>query len=301
LYSAIGYDDSSKVITTVYPKEYIKTVVQFHMKRAAFEIRETPAENSIVALASFSDLNVKLGLREGDSMTLNTRLKTFQVTDHFTLRPGSRRVGDGDGTIVPVVFPDPDRVTKNDDLLFVDVEVAPPVAESVDLKLSAKVLPLCVLFSRPLMDRLVYLFTPNAEAVNSLHEVVTEVANDTMEKVIDRAQKSIKYALERRRVIQIDVDVMAPRVSMPENLANEESSAVMLDLGHFTLATDSSGILKSTQTSIDEGYFYDTFRMDLKGITALLIKDRSKSVNWVCLTHHFFLVKNSLFRNDIYL
>jgi len=92
------------------------------------------------------------------------------------------------------------------------------------------------------------------------------------------------------------MDFQAPRIIVPENCADPKCAAMIVDLGHFTLHTDTADstdtkcvprslpnglshynntIFVTRSNEIDEQYFYDKFHLNLNGFTALVLPDRS--------------------------
>jgi hypothetical protein len=214
LYSAIGFDDVKK--KQQYPPAYIHTKVGFSMTSATIELRESINENSLLAAVVLDGAKVSLGLREEESLSLSATLHSVKVEDFFTMRSTVMKLNGGKldpaASRLEIVRPDASRITDlaTASLVSVNIDVNPPLAAGADkasnpdIKIAATVLPLAVTFSRPLIDRISYLFAPskkNGEAAQSVTSVVTMVASDTIDTVKRRAENSIKYALVKRQII----------------------------------------------------------------------------------------------------
>lgn len=198
-----------------YPSQYVHTKISFNMGSAMVELRESIKEDSQVAAVVFEGVQVSLGLRGEDSIAVSAALRSVLVEDYFTMRSTVMKSNGGkidpQASKLQIVHPDLARITdKKAPLVTVNIDVKPPVApgdaktSSPDVKVSAKVLPLAATFSRPLIDRISFLFSPpkrSGEAAQSVSSVVSMVASDTIETVKRRAENSVKYALLKRQII----------------------------------------------------------------------------------------------------
>jgi hypothetical protein len=77
------------------------------------------------------------------------------------------------------------------------------------------------------------------------------------------------------------VDVTAPRIVVSADASIATSAAIVVDLGQLKMKSDASAIIASaTKGAIQDGYFYDTFKMNVYGLTAIMVPDRSKPIDW---------------------
>jgi len=69
---------------------------------------------------------------------------------------------------------------------------------------------------------------------------VKQITYEQLDALIEKAQQSLKYALNQRKLVILDVDCTLPRLTIPENFTDPKCPAVVLDLGHFTLQSDTT-------------------------------------------------------------
>eukprot|EP01122_Echinamoeba_exundans_P011264 TRINITY_DN4424_c0_g1_i1.p1 TRINITY_DN4424_c0_g1~~TRINITY_DN4424_c0_g1_i1.p1 ORF type:complete len:3569 (-),score=802.37 TRINITY_DN4424_c0_g1_i1:9-9890(-) len=268
LYQAIDYDDGLQdEKEKTYPKEYIKTAMTFKLANASLELLDALSFDSRLASLDLNRAVVTVGLRSGGSFIVSTKLKTIKVKDYFTLGPISK----------PLAMIEPDlsqiegKVWK---ILSLDVEKKPPNGNS-NLRIDAKVLPLTVTLSKPFLDRLISFFKPKRDQSKNLQKLAARAASKSFASVQKTARNSLKLAFSKRKILQLDVDVQAPRIILPEDCSSETSPAVIVDLGHLLLQTDTTVKSKKSDDSL-----YDTYQLKMTGLAAIVLSDRSQPLDW---------------------
>lgn len=140
-----------------------------------------------------------------------------------------------------MIEPDLANITgKHWKIISVAIHKKPPEG-GVDLGVSIKILPMTITVSKPLVDNIVSFFKPKREQGKNLKKLTGKATKAAAGVSQRTAQRGFHYALgKKKRVLLIDFDFQAPRVILPENCAEPNCPAVIVDLGHLTLTTDSS-------------------------------------------------------------
>jgi len=281
VYSAIGYSEKEEEQKTTYPKEYVKTRVQATIERGSFEMCD-PNTRIPILRAWLSSFIVDTFLRE-DSLSVVTKLESVNMTDFHTLR----------GTPLEVLKPDRESkefhkkgeitIESSETLPWMSVhfDLKPPISSGgphVDVRLRLRTQPLLITFSRPLIDRIAEFFT--AQSSTALQDLAF-LASNQLDELTKKARERLKYALEQRKIVQLDLDLKAPTIIIPESFDKEKSPAVIVDLGRILVQSDPTTWQMETEykegMNISEDYFYDTFELKLMEMHALLT-DSTK--NW---------------------
>jgi len=266
---------------TTYPKEYVKTRVQATIERGSFEMCD-PNTRIPILRAWLSSFIVDTFLRE-DSLSVVTKLESVNMTDFHTLR----------GTPLEVLKPDRESkefhkkgeitIESSETLPWMSVhfDLKPPISSGgphVDVRLRLRTQPLLITFSRPLIDRIAEFFT--AQSSTALQDLAF-LASNQLDELTKKARERLKYALEQRKIVQLDLDLKAPTIIIPESFDKEKSPAVIVDLGRILVQSDPTTWQMETEykegMNISEDYFYDTFELKLMEMHALLT-DSTK--NW---------------------
>ncbi|XP_065863891.1 uncharacterized protein [Euphorbia lathyris] len=120
--------------------------------------------------------------------------------------------------------------------------VRSPVGENVDWRLSATISPCHVMVLMESFDRF-FEFVKRSNAVSPIVALETANALQTkIEKVTRRAQEQFQMVLEEQSRFALDIDLDAPKVSIPIKTvgSSECDMHFILDFGHFTLHTAES-------------------------------------------------------------
>jgi hypothetical protein len=269
LYQAIDYDDGLQdEKEKTYPMEYIKTAMTFKLANASLELLDALSFDSRLASLDLNRAVVTVGLRSGGSFIVSTKLKTIKVKDFFTLGPIAKPLA----MIEPDISQIEGKVWK---ILSLDIEKKPPNGNS-NLRIDAKVLPLTVTLSKPFLDRLISFFKPKRDQSKNLQKLAARAASKSFASVQKTARNSLKLAFSKRKILQLDVDVQAPRIILPEDCSSETSPAVIVDLGHLLLKTDTT----PSKSKKAEESLYDTYQLKMAGLAAIVLSDRSQPLDW---------------------
>ncbi|KAJ6768459.1 hypothetical protein OIU74_022180, partial [Salix koriyanagi] len=150
-----------------------------------------------------------------------------------------------------------------------------PVGENVDWRLSATISPCHVTVLMESFDRF-FEFVRRSNAVSPT--VALETANALqmkIEKVTRRAQEQFQMVLEEQSRFALDIDLDAPKVTVPMRTINSSKCDMhfLLDFGHFTLHT------METQSDEKRQSIYSRFYISGRDIAAFFMDCDSQCYN----------------------
>jgi len=146
-----------------------------------------------------------------------------------------------------------------------------PWDKELDWALEAKAAPCYVTVLMPSINRITQFFS-SKEAVSRDVALQTAAAlQSTVNEVSKNAQQQLNDALKNKPKFSLDLDIAAPKVTIPTNFYpdGQHQCKMFLDLGYFTIKTlPEDG---SIDNSSEENQLYMRFRMGLTDISAFLV------------------------------
>ena len=122
--------------------------------------------------------------------------------------------------------------------------------------------------------------------------VVADIKSKAMESVnnlsaVTRAQ--LEDALQTHKSVDLNVNIQAPTIIIPENATIEDSPLLVLDLGHLKVKSEVQQIDKSEEQKYNrkESDYYDHFELSLTEVKMLLVP--KNVTNWKDTQVHFSL------------
>jgi hypothetical protein len=176
-----------------------------------------------------------------------------------------------------------DETSKNGDLKnlqsnrkFMDInfDMNPLDAPGIDIRVAMKLQPVQSVLSRALIDRIVQFF--ERKTTRAQLDEISSAASATWDDLRNRAQTSIKYTLEKRTKLKIDVELAAPRFTIPKNFIDPTCPAIVIDLGTIVFKSDPDARSNAvagpmSNADISEDYFYDRFDLSMKNLHAMVV------------------------------
>jgi hypothetical protein len=298
------------------PPGYVKTELKFRLGTATFGLSEMPDVDSRLASVVTKDMAVHVEIRGGGSLTVSGSVGKFNVFDYHTLggrelatlRPDPRQE-DASHPLALFIF---DRNPL--DAVAPEEPMSPepafrssgptgaltvPQASSskgtsrspsptprspspspsatpvkVDYRIKFVAYPIYVTVSRPFIDRILAFFKVSK---GKSKKVGANVANKAASRIKKAGQKNLQKALKKRKVTQIDIDFLAPRIIVPESFVGEDCAAMIIDFGHLVAKTTGPPPIPASLTGAaraqakKEAANYDHYDISLKGITSYFV------------------------------
>jgi hypothetical protein len=184
----------------------------------------TSPSSQLLVGGGISDVGVQVDVRPQSSLGVALSVGSVQLLDLHTVP----------GQITHILRPIKNATERGDQpLLKGDLQIK-PVAATEDIIVSLNALPVQATFSRPLIDRVVKFFDKRSSVLDDLRGAV----NDNLAALQESARTQLKYALEKRKVIAINIQVAAPKVYFPASFTDPNTPVVVADLGEIQLTAD---------------------------------------------------------------
>ncbi|KAI8363865.1 hypothetical protein EDC96DRAFT_608831 [Choanephora cucurbitarum] len=312
LYNAIEYDEDKASIASAVdiPKDTIKFLLKTELKRGSFTLKQDIKKKEQTDLVSivFDAVNVNL-VQYIESLKIGAALGDFQLFDGATK-----------GTIYPQLIGVKKRNSRNSSLLDIEdylkedkrrtsgslidtnsikrdepffsvVFEKKPLSNKADNAITLKMRHLEIIYSPIVIAGIIDFFKPPSSRMESVNALIA-VAGDTFEELKLQTRAGLEFALEHHTTLDLDVDMDAPIIIVPESLTSQDSSVMIIDAGHINVDSQladkevvhgikSKDATTYNQQDIDtlENLMYDKFNLQLSQ-TKVLIGNNTKECLW---------------------
>ncbi|KAJ4957745.1 hypothetical protein NE237_024856 [Protea cynaroides] len=246
LNKVIGYkeDDSEQLLTTQDRGNLLHTYLEVHMNRNASKLitesRECLAELSCQGL----DCSVNL----------------YSEAKIFDLKLGSYLLSSPNGLLA-------ESATMNDSL--VGIFSYKPFDANVDWSLVIKASPCYMTYLKDSIDQIVTFFESSTVVSQTIAVETAAAVQNTIDGVRRTAQKQVNRALKDQMRFLLDLDIAAPKITIPTFFRpdNYHVTKLLLDLGNLILRTQDDSQLDSSE----EMDMYLQFNLCLSDVSAFLV------------------------------
>ncbi|GAM25179.1 hypothetical protein SAMD00019534_083540 [Acytostelium subglobosum LB1] len=330
LYSTIDYDEHQTTANIVYPKDYVKTRMNFSMSKGSIAQRlvngnQIGQQQQQQQQHSKSDVvivltNVTLKLDKFvESLYFQTILETIHVEDRFTEntvfpilmgplknslltschQDHNNNINNSPNSYIDQTLTTT-TTTNNTDLdtdlsshiehtddttstlseyhdtndtqpLFEMTIQENPLNSDANYYIFIETLPLEVVYSKSILDSVLEFFG-NAPS-NTLKDI-EEAARNQIKVFKDKTTLRIQYELQNHKSIDLDININAPHILVPQSFTDQSAPILVLDLGSFSLnssTTNKSTIIDPNDSGEDSD---DYIHEDLNSLSSSTILSR---------------------------
>ncbi|XP_024384462.1 uncharacterized protein [Physcomitrium patens] len=148
--------------------------------------------------------------------------------------------------------------------------VQSPYDENLDWKLAATMSPCHVKVWRISFERFLHFLKSSQVLSPGVALETAAVLQSKLEEVTRRAQEQLQQAFEQQSRFSIDLDLDAPKISIPAKISknDDDETQLLLDLGHFTLHTTTDA---SRDADVLKADLYSRFSITGKEISAYVV------------------------------
>ncbi|EMC98060.1 hypothetical protein BAUCODRAFT_32061 [Baudoinia panamericana UAMH 10762] len=320
LYHAIDFDEKKSLTEAVdMPKEAVKLQVDMNLKTGSFTLRRDPhGKKTDMLRLLFDDFSTEF-LQRTDSMLVNLSLGGLRLYDGSTegnLFEQMLRVKDA-----PPV-PDSERVKelghgeKDDkaddaeeeeqDPFFSMSFEQNPLDGHADSAVNLKLKAMEIIYNPNFVVQVTKFFKPPEQHMESIGALM-ETAGSTVEGLRQQTRAGLEYALQEHKTIDVQLDMQAPLIIVPDSVTKKSSICLILDAGHASVRSDL--IDKSTLADIQnkqrqryteqdlqhlESLMYDKFQLKLDSTQVLIgttVEETKKQLDENASSKDFHIVE----------
>lgn len=136
-----------------------------------------------------------------------------------------------------------------------------PLDKRADNALSLKMRSLEIIYHRGYVEEIVRFFKP-PESELELIGALIDVASETLEGIRKETRTGLEHALETHKTIDLDMDVKAPIIIVPEDVTKRECQHIVLDAGKISLKSvlADQGALDTVRSKQSKQYTEEDYR-----------------------------------------
>ena len=297
LYSAIDWDEKKAIAESVdVPRETIKLQLESSLRTGSFTLKRDPHGKSTEVLKLVFDNFQAKALQRPDSFLADLALGGLRVYDGTTegsLFPQIVKVKGAEAQAkdkemakeadeeLPADDEQP-KASGSDDSLFHLVFENNPLDGSADIALMLKLKSLEFIHNPRFVTGIVKFFKPPERHMESIGALL-ETAGATIEEVRQQTRAGLEFALEEHKTLNVNLDIHAPLIIVPESITEESTLCMILDAGHISVNSElvDKETLRDVQskqrkqyTEEDyrqlEGLMYDKFLLKLDSTQVLI-------------------------------
>ncbi|CAG8982131.1 hypothetical protein HYALB_00003223 [Hymenoscyphus albidus] len=267
LYDAIEWDEKTALAESVdLPKETVKLQVNASLNTGSFTLKRDPHQNVNEVLSLFFDGFQAKFLQRPESFLADVSLGGFRVNDGTT--PDSLftqivRVKDAPEAPRKLQIDndgDHDEEAGNDPFFSFQFEKNPLDGAS-DLALTGKLKPLEIIWNPNFLIGIIDFFKPPERHMESIGALM-ESAGATVEGLRQQTRAGLEFALEEHKTINAKLDLQAPLIIVPENIASKKTICLILDAGHISVTSQlvDKKTLKDVQAKQRQSYTEEDYK-----------------------------------------
>ncbi|KAK1438468.1 hypothetical protein QVD17_04277 [Tagetes erecta] len=241
----IGYkegDTNEQLLNKDDREDVVHTLLEVHMKHNASRLADA---HELVAELSCENLDCLM--------------KFYKDTKVFDMKLGSYRLSSPDGLLA-------ESATSYDSL--VGVFRYKPFDAKVDWSMVAKASPCYVTYLKNSIDQIVNFFESNAAVSQKIALETAAAVQLTIDEVKRSAQQQVNRALKDHARFFLDLDIAAPKITIPTEFSPDSlhSTKLLLDLGNLIIRTQDGDDVSRYETDI-----YLQFDVVLSDVSAFFV------------------------------
>ena len=263
LYDAIDFDEKKSIEESVdMPREAIKLQVDMNLQTGSFTLRRDPHGKCTDMLRLLFDNFSTEFIQRTDSMLVDLSLGGMRLYDGSTegnlyeqmlqvkdapAVPDHQRVQElGDDDNVKTDGANDEKAAEGDGDDESDDEQDPffsmsfeknPLDGRADNALTVNLKAMEIVYNANFIVQVTKFFKPPEQHMESIGALM-ESAGSTVEGLRQQTRAGLEYALSEHKTIDVQLDLQAPLIIVPDSVTKNSSLCLILDAGHASVRSD---------------------------------------------------------------
>ncbi|KAI6047634.1 vacuolar protein sorting-associated protein 13 [Pisolithus marmoratus] len=260
LYEALDYDERSAIAEAFEtPRDALLLHVTAELRKGMFALKTQPKKNAKDVISTIFESFRADFVQRPDNFEISISLGGFSVSDGTTANTVHPQ-------IVLVKNPDSKKVKSrghdepDDPFFFLRFE-SNPLDQRADTALTARMRHMEIIYHRGYIEAITKFLKPPKSQLESV-EVLLNVASQTFEGLRKETRAGLEHALQTHKTIDLHVDMNAPVIVIPENVASTSGGHLVIDAGHISIESDlaDKNVLREIQAKRNRQYNEDDYR-----------------------------------------
>jgi vacuolar protein sorting-associated protein 13A/C len=320
LYAAIDFDEKQNLTEAVdMPREAVKLQVDMSLKTGSFTLRRDPHGKKTDMLRLLFDDFATEFIQRTDSTLIDLSLGGMRVYDGSTegnLYEQMLQVKDAppvpDDQRIEELGDDEKAKTEDeeddeDDDPFFSLQLEQnPLDNHADTAVVVKLKAMEIIYNPNFIVQVTKFFKPPEKHMDSIGALM-ETAGSTVEGLRQQTRAGLEFALTEHKTVDVQLDLQAPLIIVPDSVTTKSSICLILDAGHASVrsnlidkATLADVQSKQKQQYTDQDFkqlkdlMYDKFLLRLENTQVLIgstIEETRKSLEAKDSSRNFHIVE----------
>ncbi|KXS98876.1 hypothetical protein AC578_10852 [Pseudocercospora eumusae] len=297
LYDAIAFDEKKSIAESVdAPREAVKMQVDMNLKTGSFTLKRDPhGKKQEMLRLLFDDFSTEFiqrtdstlvdlslgGMRLYDGSTEGNLFEQMLTVKDAPLNPDKHRVHELGEDGKPIDDEDAADEEEPDPFFALTFENN-PLDNRADTALTVKLKAMEIVYNPNFVVQVTKFFKPPEKHMESIGALM-ETAGSTVEGIRQQTRAGLEFALQEHKTIDVQLDLQAPLIIVPDTVTKKSTICLILDAGHASVRSDL--IDKETLHDIQnkqkqqysekdfqklESLMYDKFQLKLESTQVLI-------------------------------
>ncbi|TFK41159.1 vacuolar protein sorting-associated protein vps13 [Crucibulum laeve] len=239
LYDVLDYDEKTALAESLQtPRDSLKTRITAKLNKGSLALKTDPHGEVKEVMSVVFDVFQATIIQRPSNFEASVSLNGFKVFDGTTKN-----------TLYPQIVhvkaenseePNADTIAESEEesnpFFFVKFENN-PLDERADNALTVRMRHMEIIYHKGYVEAIYKFFKPPASQLESV-EALLNVASQTLEGLRKETRAGLEYALQTHKTINIQMDLNAPVIIIPEDITTNNCGHLIIDAGHIAIESD---------------------------------------------------------------
>ncbi|KAF9015159.1 vacuolar protein sorting-associated protein 13 [Cyathus striatus] len=264
LYDVLDYDEKTALAESLKaPRDSQKICITAKLRKGSLALKTDPHGDVKDMMLLVFDIFQATFIQRPDNMEASISLNGFRVFDGTT-----------PDTLYPQIVHVKSRTelpgnelsgvheadAENSPFFFVQFEQN-PLDQRADSALTVRLRHMEVIYHKGYVEAVYKFFRPPASQLESV-EALLNAASQTLEGLRKETRAGLEYALQTHKTIDVQMDMDAPVIIIPENITTNECKHLIIDAGHIAIESNlvNKDAIRTVQQKRNQAYTEDDYK-----------------------------------------
>ncbi|KAF8846387.1 vacuolar protein sorting-associated protein 13 [Paxillus ammoniavirescens] len=260
LYDVLDYDEKSAIADSFEAsQDALKLRVAAELKRGSFSLRTDPRGSVTDVISTVFDSFRADFIQRPDNFEASISLGGFSVFDGTTKNTLHPQIVQVKSPIAKDIKPET-HGEPADPFFFLKFE-SNPLDQRADTALTARMRHMEVIYHKGYIEAIAKFLKPPESQLESV-EALLNVASQTLEGLRKDTRAGLEYALQTHKTIDLQVDMNAPVIIIPEDITSFDGGHLIIDAGHISVESDLADktAMRELQAKKNQQYSEEDYR-----------------------------------------
>ncbi|KAG9314366.1 N-terminal region of Chorein, a TM vesicle-mediated sorter-domain-containing protein [Chiua virens] len=233
LYDILDYDEKSAIAASFEtPQDALKLRIAAGLRRGSFALKSHPRGVASDVISTVFESFCAEFVQRPDNFEASVSLgglSVFDGTTKNTLHPQIVQVKNS-----VTKYTKPGKTAESDEPFFYLKFESNPLDERADTALTARMRHMEIIYHRGYVEAIAKFLRPPESQLESV-EALLNAASRTLEGLRKETRAGLEYALQSHKTIDLQVDMNAPVIVIPEDVTSFNGGHLIIDAGHIAV------------------------------------------------------------------